>query len=102
MSGGFAYVLDADESFEKRVNHGMVELEAISMEDAEFLAGLLDEHRERTGSVKAKELLSNWERAIGCFVKVVPMEYRRVLAERERPEPEQSRAGQRASNAEAE
>ncbi|HEY0468841.1 MAG TPA: hypothetical protein VGC79_31835, partial [Polyangiaceae bacterium] len=35
----------------------------------------------RTDSPKAAELLANWETAQTRFVKVVPTEYRRVLAE---------------------
>jgi len=53
----------------------------LSPEDASFVAGLLEEHRARTGSPKAAELLASWETSQTRFVKVVPTEYRRVLAE---------------------
>jgi glutamate synthase domain-containing protein 3 len=79
MSGGFAYVLDEDGSFEKNCNTGMVELEALDTEDAVFVAALLEEHVEHTGSEKAKHLLANWEATLSRFVKVVPTEYRKVL-----------------------
>jgi glutamate synthase domain-containing protein 3 len=81
MSGGFAYVLDLAGDFEKRVNLGMVELEALSPEDAAFVASLIEEHRDRTGSQQAIALLSDWENTLQRLVKVVPLEYRRVLAE---------------------
>jgi glutamate synthase domain-containing protein 2/glutamate synthase domain-containing protein 3/glutamate synthase domain-containing protein 1 len=81
MSGGFAYVLDEHGDFEKRVNLGMVELEALSTEDAAFVAALIEEHRDRTGSQRAISLLSDWENTLNRIVKVVPLEYRRVLAE---------------------
>src|SRR5262249_22311634 len=84
MSGGFAYVLDEDGDFEKRVNLGMVELEALSPEDAAFVASIIQEHRERTGSQKAAALLSDWERTLVRMLKVVPLEYRRVLEEMHR------------------
>ncbi|MFO7177670.1 MAG: hypothetical protein DIU78_003120, partial [Pseudomonadota bacterium] len=86
MSGGFAYVLDEDGGFEKRCNLGMVELEALSSEDAAFVATLIEEHGRRTGSQKAAELLAHWEMALARFVKVVPIEYRRVLEEMQRRE----------------
>jgi glutamate synthase domain-containing protein 3 len=81
MSGGFAYVLDVDGSFEKRVNPGMIELEALSPEDAAFVASLIEEHRRRTGSQRATELLADWENTQNRMLKVVPLEYRRVLEE---------------------
>ncbi|HWA74748.1 MAG TPA: glutamate synthase large subunit [Polyangiaceae bacterium] len=86
MSGGFAYVLDETGLFEKRCNLGMVELEALSHEDAAFVAALLEEHRERTGSPKAAQLLAQWESSLARFVKVVPTEFRRVLEEQARRE----------------
>ena len=81
MSGGLAYVLDETSDFKQRCNLGMVELEALAPEDARFVAQLLEEHHARTGSPKAAELLAKWETAQTRFVKVVPTEYRRVLAE---------------------
>jgi glutamate synthase domain-containing protein 2/glutamate synthase domain-containing protein 1/glutamate synthase domain-containing protein 3 len=84
MSGGFAYVFDETGDFEKRCNLGMVELEAPSPEDAAFLAALIEEHRERTGSRRAEALLAQWENTLAHLVKVVPLEYRRVLEEQSR------------------
>ena len=84
MSGGFAYVYDEDGLFEKRCNLGMVELEALSADDAAFVARLLGEHHARTGSQKAAKLLGSWEETLGRFIKVVPVEYRRVLEEMDR------------------
>jgi glutamate synthase domain-containing protein 2/glutamate synthase domain-containing protein 3 len=81
MSGGFAYVFDETGDFEQRCNLGMVELEALSPEDAAFVAALIEEHRERTGSRRAAALLSDWENTLPRVVKVVPLEYRRVLEE---------------------
>ncbi|HET7541461.1 MAG TPA: hypothetical protein VFK05_16410, partial [Polyangiaceae bacterium] len=81
MSGGIAYVFDKSSDFRQRCNLGMVELEGLAPEDALFVAKLLEEHHARTGSPKAAELLAKWETAQTRFVKVVPTEYRRVLAE---------------------
>jgi glutamate synthase domain-containing protein 3 len=81
MSGGFAYVYDETGDFEKRCNLGMVELEALGAEDAAFVAALMEEHRELTGSKRAQALLADWENTLTHLVKVVPLEYRRVLEE---------------------
>jgi glutamate synthase domain-containing protein 2/glutamate synthase domain-containing protein 3 len=81
MSGGLAFVLDETADFKLRCNLGMVELEGLSPEDAALVASLLEEHRARTGSPKASELLASWATSQARFVKVVPTEYRRVLAE---------------------
>ncbi len=81
MSGGFAYVLDEDGDFKSRCNMGMVELEELSTEDAGFVAQLLEEHAHHTGSKKAGRLLTDWENTLRKFIKVVPVEYRRVLTE---------------------
>jgi glutamate synthase (NADPH) large chain len=91
MSGGFAYVFDEVGDFRDRVNLGMVELEALGPDDAASVAALLEEHRDRTGSRRAIALLQDWEKTLTRFVKVVPLEYRRVLEE-------QSRSRERASS----
>ncbi|MEO6602467.1 MAG: glutamate synthase subunit alpha, partial [Polyangiaceae bacterium] len=86
MSGGLAYVLDDGRDFKSRCNMGMVEHEALAPEDALHVAKLLEEHHARTGSPKAAELLANWGSAQSRVVKVVPTEYRRVLAEQAKRE----------------
>ncbi len=90
MSGGFAYVLDEDRQFEKRCNLEMVELAGMSADDASLVADLLERHHELTRSEKAKRLLTKWEDTLSKFVKVVPIEYRRVLEELERQRAEKS------------
>ncbi len=79
MSGGLAYVLDEDGKFELRVNPALVEVEALSGEDAAFVAGLLQDHVNLTGSNKATALLARWEESLGRLKKVVPVEYRRAM-----------------------
>jgi len=81
MSGGLAFVLDDDGRFRARCNMEMVEIEGVSTEDAVFLAQLLEEHHGRTGSRKAKQCLANWEGTLARFIKIVPTEYKRVLAQ---------------------
>ncbi|MBN8919561.1 MAG: glutamate synthase subunit alpha, partial [Rhizobiales bacterium] len=113
MSGGIAYVLDEDDSFETRCNLAMVELEAVAAEeeaialhyhqsgdldthgrvdvqedltrhDAERLHQLVANHARFTGSTRAETILANWNEYLPKFRKVMPVEYRRALQELER------------------
>ncbi|MGA8363443.1 MAG: glutamate synthase large subunit [Solirubrobacteraceae bacterium] len=83
MSGGVAYVLDEDGSFVERCNMGMVGFEAPSPEDVTELRALIAEHAERTDSPVAARVLADFEGLLrrGAFVKVMPHDYKRVLAE---------------------
>jgi glutamate synthase (NADPH/NADH) large chain len=49
--------------------------------DAERLRVLIERHLLYTGSVRARELLDDWDRALTCFVKVMPLDFRRALLE---------------------
>jgi glutamate synthase (NADPH/NADH) large chain len=110
MSGGIAYVLDEDGTFESRCNMAMVDLEPVEEEeelnqrlnhqggdlhahgrvdvmsdmtryDAERLHQLIENHLRFTGSTRAKDILDNWDTYKPKFRKVMPVEYRRALAE---------------------
>jgi glutamate synthase (NADPH/NADH) large chain len=110
MSGGIAYVLDEDNTFASRCNLAMVELEPIpdeerisesefghgndlashgrvdvmgdlSNNDAMRLHKLISDHARYTNSRRAQEILADWPRYRGLFRKVMPVEYRRALAE---------------------
>jgi glutamate synthase (NADPH/NADH) large chain len=104
MSGGVAYVWDPDRSFRQRCNLSMVELEPVlphaeqssasaqgswhsaqrggePQADEVLLRRLVEDHFRYTGSFRAREILGDWESARGKFVKVMPIEYKRALAE---------------------
>ena len=110
MSGGIAYVLDEAGDFGERCNLSMVELEPVVAEeeimqrhlhsggdleghgrvetmgdmtrfDAERLKQLITNHARHTGSTRAREILEKWEHYLPKFRKVMPVEYRRALAE---------------------
>jgi glutamate synthase (NADPH/NADH) large chain len=108
MSGGIAYVLDEDGTFESLCNMAMVELEPMPDEaaiaereygaelatsgridimedltsgDAERLHRLISNHARYTGSKRAADILADWTNYCGKFRKVMPVEYRRALAE---------------------
>ena len=110
MSGGIAYVLDEEGSFDKLCNMAMVELEPLLSEeminedayhasgdleahgrvdvfknllesDIERLHVLITRHAKATGSRRAAEILANWKAFLPKFRKVMPVEYRRALRE---------------------
>ncbi|HVS29290.1 MAG TPA: glutamate synthase large subunit [Solirubrobacteraceae bacterium] len=81
MSGGIAYVLDADGGFEGRCNTELVGLEQIDDADAIELRELIAEHELRTASSVARRVLAEWEELLPRFVKVMPHDYKRALAE---------------------
>ena len=81
MSGGIAYVLDVDGDFASRCNQDMVELETLT--DANELAEvehLVRRHHEYTDSAVAGRLLADWDNAVSKFVRVIPKDYKRMLA----------------------
>jgi len=81
MSGGVAYVLDVDGKFSSHCNVGMVELDPLDERDLETVHTLLRRHYDYTQSANAWRVLSGWKEHIPRFVKVMPVEYRKVLAQ---------------------
>ncbi len=93
MTGGFAYVLDLDNTFVDKYNHELVEIQRISREDMEayrnHLRGVIREHISETGSAWAEHLLEDFDDYIGRFWLVKPKaaNLRSLLAStRARPE----------------
>ncbi|QDU96654.1 glutamate synthase large subunit [Lignipirellula cremea] len=88
MSGGIAYVWDKDGEFNLRCNLGMVEMEkVVDEEDVAELLDMIKRHQQNTGSTVAEQLLSRWPKVLSEFVKVMPIDYKRVLLERKKTEP---------------
>ncbi len=81
MSGGVAYVLDEDGAFASRCNQDMVDLEQLESEDLELVHGLIARHVQYTGSPKGGRVLDEWEDAAKKLVKIMPVDYKRILAE---------------------
>ena len=124
MSGGIAYVLDEEGDFRRRCNMAMVELEMVEAEDernrrlfhqvdnwtgpppvdvmsdmtrfdSERLHQLISNHARLTGSARARAILEDWKSFLPKFRKVMPVEYRRALAELvEQDEPLLAAAGE--------
>ncbi|MBI1824119.1 MAG: glutamate synthase large subunit [Nitrospirae bacterium] len=84
MSGGIAYVFNEGRDFERRCNLSMVELEAVTQkEDQNLLKSLIEKHARLTQSSKALRILKEWEPSLAKFVKVISVEYRRILEQRQ-------------------
>ena len=82
MSGGYAFIWDVNNTFEKNFNPELSEIEALSKEDAAELKALIQEHADETNSKVAKYILNNWTKQLPNFKKVMPTDYKRVLLER--------------------
>ncbi|RXK55461.1 glutamate synthase large subunit [Oleiharenicola lentus] len=81
MSGGIAYVLDEAGDFAGRVNTQMVGIE--KLEDGKEIAAvkaMIQKHLDYTKSEKAKAVLAAWDKFVPKFVKVMPKDYKRMLA----------------------
>jgi glutamate synthase (ferredoxin) len=85
MSGGAAFIFDETGDFPSRCNLEMVDLEPLrEPEDLDLVRDLLIQHAGYTGSTGAARILSDWEWAVDKFVKVMPVDYRRVLEEQKK------------------
>ena len=83
MSGGEAYVLDESGRFRDLCNTDMVDLEPV-VEDSDRteLRRLIEDHLRHTGSSNARRVIDGWDEMLPKFVKVMPVDYKRVLRER--------------------
>jgi glutamate synthase domain-containing protein 3 len=89
MSGGIAYVWDPNDEFSAKCNMSTVDLEPVEEdEDIAELRELIEHHREYTKSTVAERILDSWPEILREFVKVMPVDYKRVLAERRRHDEE--------------
>ena len=81
MSGGVGYVLDESGDFASRVNLQMVGVE--KLESAAEIAEvklLISKHLAYTKSPRAESVLDQWDTMVPKFVKVMPKDYKRMLA----------------------
>jgi glutamate synthase (NADPH/NADH) large chain len=83
MSGGMAYVYDPNKTFATKLNGDMADIEALESFDKDMLKLMVDNHLTYTSSQMAKQLLGDWEKELGNFLKVMPRDYKRVLLEKD-------------------
>ena len=89
MSGGVAYVWNPKGDLAQRVNLELVALEPVvatdaahsvdAMNDDAELRGMIQRHADYTRSTVAQAILADWATARAQFVKVMPIDYKRVL-----------------------
>lgn len=82
MSGGVAYILDEQNTFEAKVNREMVEITELTPEDKNIILMYLEKHTEFTNSVKGKHILDNFNALASQFKKVLPVDYKNALSSR--------------------
>ena len=91
MSGGEAFVLDESGRFADLCNTEMVFLEDLVEEgDVAAVRRMIEDHLRYTGSENARRVLDDWDAMLPKFVKVMPIDYKRVLAERAEAESHQT------------
>jgi len=80
MSGGIAYVLDMASDLYTRLNKNMVSSKEVSDKyDVAELKAMIEEHVERTGSERGREILDRFEEYLPHFKKIIPRDYERML-----------------------
>jgi glutamate synthase domain-containing protein 3 len=73
-------VYDETELFDTRCNLDMVDVESVwDPEDVKRLKTMIEHHFQYTRSARAKLILDDWESRLPLFVKVMPVDYRKVL-----------------------
>uniref|UniRef100_UPI003D94C944 glutamate synthase large subunit n=1 Tax=Gordonia sp. B7-2 TaxID=3420932 RepID=UPI003D94C944 len=80
MSGGMAYVYDPEGKFADNLNTELVDIEELDTDDVEFLSAIITEHRAETESPVAAAILEDFDDTQSQFVKVMPRDFKRVLA----------------------
>ncbi len=81
MSGGIAYVFDEQHQLYLHLNKELVSMEAVTAKyDAQELRSIIERHVAETGSPRGKVILANWEETLPLFKKIVPNDYRLMLA----------------------
>ena len=87
MSGGVAYVLDERHELYLHLNKELVTMSAVTEKyDAQTLRAMIEQHAAETGSPRARTILENWTETLPLFKKILPDDYRRMLAAIERLE----------------
>ena len=74
MTGGFAYVLDEQDDLDNRLNNESIEMLAIDELNIhqEHLRGIINQHLDETGSLRAEEILTNFATYAPLFKLIKP------------------------------
>ena len=94
MTGGAAYVWDPSGRFDQVVNPDSIDwypLAEMADEHVGEAKAMIEEHARRTGSLRGRELLDNWETTLGQMLMIVPKEVAAMLLAR-KPAPKKKQA----------
>ena len=81
MSGGIAYIYSPEQKLDKKINYAMVEREdEIAGDELAKIKEMITKHLNYTGSKKAERVLANWTKEAEKFVKIIPSEYKKIIA----------------------
>ena len=81
MSGGVAYIFDERGDARLNINADMVEISGLEEpEDIAAVRAMVEKHLQYTGSARAKYVLDHWDKSVKTFVRVMPRDYKRMLA----------------------
>jgi glutamate synthase (NADPH/NADH) large chain len=76
MTGGFAFVLDQNNSFVDKYNHELIDIHRLTLENmqahANFLRDMIEDFTQETGSAWGREILDNFGDYVGKFWLVTP------------------------------
>jgi glutamate synthase (NADPH/NADH) large chain len=77
MTGGFAFVLDDDNTFVDRYNHELIDIHRINIESMEayrnYLHGVVREFVQETGSARGQYILDHFDQMVRRFWLVKPI-----------------------------
>ena len=79
MTGGIAFVYKPDSQFQIRCNLQSVELKPLHEKSIPELQYLLERHVQYTQSPIANKILTNWDKELDNFVRVMPKDYADIL-----------------------
>ncbi len=58
----------------------MVDIESLAeSEEIAKVRGMIERHREFTGSARAAHVLDNWEAMVRKFVRIIPKDFKRAV-----------------------
>jgi glutamate synthase (ferredoxin) len=81
MSGGVAYIFDERGDARLNINPDMVEIGALEEpEEIAAVKAMIERHLHYTSSARAKQVLDGWDKLVKQFVRVMPRDYKRMLA----------------------
>jgi glutamate synthase (NADPH/NADH) large chain len=95
MTGGAAFVWDPDQRFDRVANPDAIDWYPLNKMPAQHVThckALIEAHAERTGSIRAEELLDAWDTTLGEILMIVPKETAKLLLGKTKPKTSKKRA----------